>query len=89
LYWLRKTGKIILKTKSHDKSTSIDPLTRKAIVLLLQAAIGVSHISQKTGLPRGDEPARIAHFERWCPLGWRKDIWMKMIKKPNYKTKSK
>lgn len=46
------------------------------------AAVALCSEYDVTGRPRGDEPARIAHFERWCPPGWDKNIWMKMIKKP-------
>lgn len=35
-----------------------------------------------TGRARADEEGRIAHFEKWRPMGWDSEIWMKMIRKP-------
>lgn len=29
----------------------------------------------------GGEMSRIAHFERWRPVGWDKELWIKMIRK--------
>jgi len=34
------------------------------------------------GNVRGDERVRIDHFTRWRPMGWDKEIWLKMISKP-------
>ena len=67
--------------EKHNRTIDMD-VELNTVGQLGFAAVSLCSEYDALGHLGGSELDRIAHFTRWIPIGWDKEIWLKMISKP-------